>query len=134
ENIHDAGNLGKANHLVIGQIGDMRLADDRHHMVLAMRMERDVLYEDEIVIAADFLENRTEDFFRAFRIACEQFLISLCHTLRRSQNAFALRVVSSPKQKRAYRRYRIGLRRLAMQKSYIGLLVRQAGFVIFFED
>ena len=46
--------------LLLRQIGDRRLADDRRHVVLAMRLERYVLQKDDLVIAADLFEGPAE--------------------------------------------------------------------------
>ena len=43
-----------ADHPVTRQIGNMRLADDRCHVMLAMRLEGDVTQDHDLVIAAYF--------------------------------------------------------------------------------
>ena len=43
ETVQHPGQLGNAHHPVMGQVSDRRLADDRRHVMLAMRLERDVL-------------------------------------------------------------------------------------------
>ena len=45
----------------------MRLADERHHVVLAVGIEGDVADEDDVVIAADILEGALERVVRGAR-------------------------------------------------------------------
>ena len=52
-----------------GQIGDMRLADERHHVVLAMRIEGDVPHQHDVVIALDLLESPVEHLGRVLVVA-----------------------------------------------------------------
>ena len=40
----------------VGQIGDVRHAEERRHVVLAMALDADVAQHDEIVIAAGLVE------------------------------------------------------------------------------
>jgi hypothetical protein len=44
----------------VGQVADVRLADDRHHVVLAMALEADVGQHDDLVVAVDLLERARE--------------------------------------------------------------------------
>ena len=59
--VEHARQLGDADDAVARQIGDRRLADDRRHVMLAMRLERDVLEQHDLVIAADLLEGTRSD-------------------------------------------------------------------------
>ena len=43
--------LGQPDHPVDRLVGDMRLADERHHVMLAMGVEGDVAHQHEIVVA-----------------------------------------------------------------------------------
>ena len=43
--------LGKPDHPVHRLVGDMRLAHERHHVMLAMGVEGDVAHQHEIVVA-----------------------------------------------------------------------------------
>ena len=108
EDIDDAGNLGQADDLAVRQIADMRLADDRHHVVLAMRMELDVADDDEIVIAGDLLEGAAELFRRAHVVAVEHFEVGLGDALGRVDQALAVRIVAGPAQQRAHGRLGLG--------------------------
>ncbi len=53
--------LGQADHALDRQVGDVRLAGERHHVVLAVRRERDVPDEDEVVVGPDLGEGAVED-------------------------------------------------------------------------
>ncbi len=55
-----ARELADADHLVVGQIGDRSLADDRRKVVLAMRLKRNVLEKDDLVVAADLVEGAAQ--------------------------------------------------------------------------
>ena len=55
-----AGELRQADDAFGREIGDMRLADEGHHVVLAMRIEGNVADEHDIVIAADVFEGALE--------------------------------------------------------------------------
>ena len=56
EDLDDAGELRQADHAVARQVGDMRHADERRDMVLAMALHADVAQHDHVVVAADVLE------------------------------------------------------------------------------
>ena len=109
KDVDDAGDLRQADHLAIRQVADMRLADDRHHVVLAMRDELDVLDDDHVVIAGDFLEGAAELVGRAHVVAGEHLAIGLGHALRRIHQAFAVRIVAGPAQQRAHGCFDFGL-------------------------
>ena len=51
-----ARQLADADDLAVGQVADVRAADDRRHVVLAMAFELDVAQHDHLVVAVDFLE------------------------------------------------------------------------------
>jgi hypothetical protein len=55
--VQHARQLGNADDMVLRQVGNRRLADDRRHVVFAMRLERNVLEQHDFVIAAHFLEH-----------------------------------------------------------------------------
>ncbi|VTZ59980.1 conserved hypothetical protein [Sinorhizobium medicae] len=97
-NIDDTGDFGKAEHATVRQVGDMGLADNRHHMVLAMRIERDVLFEHDIIVAGDFLEGSAEHVFRREIVAAENFPICLGDTRGRVLQAFSCRIFARPAQ------------------------------------
>ena len=96
EAVEHARQLADSDHLVARQIGDRRLADDRRHMMLAMRLERDVLQQHDLVIAADLLEGPGEVDRRVLGIAAGIFAPGPRHALRRVEQAFAVGVVAGP--------------------------------------
>ena len=50
EHIHEARNLGQPDHLAIGQIGDMRAAEEGQQMMFAQAVELDVAHEDDALV------------------------------------------------------------------------------------
>ena len=79
--------LGQADDAPDRHIGDMRLAGERHHVMLAMRIERNIAHQHEVVVAAGFREGAVEHLGRAFLVAGEQLLIGVDETLRRLDQA-----------------------------------------------
>src|SRR6185312_14139747 len=67
--------LRDADDAAVRQIGDMRLADDRRDMVLAMRFEADVLQYDHLVIAVDLAEGAMQLLDGVAAVAAEIFLV-----------------------------------------------------------
>ena len=67
--------------------------------MIAMRMKRNVLDQDEFVIAGDFLEGPAEFFRRILVVSGEHLAIGLGDALRRIAQALALDVVAGPAQK-----------------------------------
>ena len=67
----------------------MRLADDRHDVMLAMALEPDVFQDHHVVIAFDFLEGALEIVLRVLVIAAEPVLERLRHALGGVQQALA---------------------------------------------
>jgi hypothetical protein len=110
EDLHHAGDLGKAQHPAVRKVGDMRLADDRHHMVLAMREERNVFHQHHVVIAGDFLEGAAEHVLGGKVIAGEELAIGLGDAFRRIDEALALRIVAGPAEQHANGVFRLFLR------------------------
>lgn len=87
----------------------MRLADDRHHMVLAMGEEGDVAHQHHIVITADFLEGRAKHVLNIQLITGKKLAIGLGDALRRIQKSFAGGIFSCPAQENAHGFFRFGL-------------------------
>ena len=92
--------LADPDHLVVRQVGDRRLADDRRHVVLAVRLERDVLQQHDLVIAADFLEGAAKMLRGIFLIAARIFPPRARDAPRRIEQAFAVGVVAGPADQR----------------------------------
>ena len=78
------------------QIGDRRLADDRREVMLAMRLERDVLQQHDLVIAADLLEGAAEMVGRILAIAAGIFAPGARDALRRVEQPLAVGIVAGP--------------------------------------
>ena len=54
--VDDARELGEPDHAAVGDVRDMRLAHERHHVVLAVAVDLDVLEEHQLVVALDLAE------------------------------------------------------------------------------
>ena len=102
ENVHDARELGDADHAPGRQVADMRLADDRHDMMLAMAFQADVAHHDHLVIVGGFLEGALQHGDRVFAVACEELAIGPEHPVRRADKALAGGVVACPAQQGAH--------------------------------
>ena len=79
-----------------GKVGDVRLADDRHHVVFAMAFEIDVLQDHHLVITFDLFEGAFQDGDGVLGIAGEEFLVGPHHPVGRAQQALAVGVVARP--------------------------------------
>ena len=86
-----------ADDAVVRQIGDMHLADDRRDVVLAMRLEADVLQQDDLVIAVGLLEGALQQRHRVLVVAAEIFAVG-AHT-RSGVPSSPSRSGSSPAQR-----------------------------------
>src|SRR6185503_4951782 len=69
--------------------------------MLAVRLERDVLQQHNLVIAANLLEGAAKVVRGVFPIAARIFLPCACDAPRRVEQALALRVVAGPADQRA---------------------------------
>ncbi len=74
----------------------MRLADDRHHVVLAMRFHIDVAQHDHVVIALHVVECPGQVFTRILLVTLEPLLIRVDDASGGVDETFALRIVSGP--------------------------------------
>ena len=52
EDVHDAGHLGEAEDLAVGDVGDVGPAEERQQVVLAQRVELDVAHHDHALVAS----------------------------------------------------------------------------------
>src|SRR5918993_778905 len=94
--VKHARELADPHHLVARQVSDRRPADDRGHVVLAMALERNVLQQHDLVIAADLVEGPAEVDRRVLLVAASIFLPRLGNTPRRIEQAFAVGIVARP--------------------------------------
>ena len=85
-------------------VGDVRLADERHHVVLAVRIERDVAHQHHVLVAADLLEGRRQHLGRIVAVAGIKLLVGLHDATRRIAQALAVRIVARPGDQRPHRR------------------------------
>ena len=99
--------LGKADHPVDRLVGDVRLASEGHHVVLAMRVEGDVAHKHEVVVPADLAESAFQHIHRAFAIAAVKFLVGVDHALGRVAQPLAVGIISGVGNQRAHRRERL---------------------------
>ena len=88
----------------------MRLAKERHHVMRAMREERNVLHKNEIVVTGDLLECPRQDVLRHLLVAAEELAIRLYHTRGCVAQSFSLRIFANPLQKGSYGVLRLTLR------------------------
>src|SRR6201991_2554057 len=88
---------------MLGQIRDMRAADDRHHVMLAVALEADVLQHDHFVVPVHLGKRAGQDVARFDLIAREEFLVRAHHARWRIDEPFAPWVVASPAQQHPYR-------------------------------
>ena len=59
EHVHDAGRLGEAHDAAMRDVRHVRPAEERQHVVLAQRVELDVLHQDHALVR--LLEERVAD-------------------------------------------------------------------------
>ena len=111
-NIDQAGEFREPHHAVHRFVGDVRLTDERHHVVLAVRIERDVAHQHEIVVLADLAEGAIEHVGRALAVTAVKLVESIDHPPGGIAQAFAIRIVASIGDERAHGRQRFFTRRL----------------------
>jgi len=95
--------LRDADDAMARQVGDVRAADDRHHVVLAIALDAHVPQHDHLVVTLDLLEGAREQRGGVDAVATEELLVRARDAPRRVAQAFARRVVAGPAQQRAHR-------------------------------
>ena len=104
EHIHDARNLAQADHLVTRDVGDMRLADERQHVMFAHRVVLDISHDDHFTLAVFHLEHRAvDDRLDVLTVAFEQLIVHLGDPVRRAQQAIPVGVFAHLQQDQAHR-------------------------------
>ena len=78
----------------------MCMADDRRHVMFAVRFEMDVAQDDYFVVALDFLKRPLEIRDGIFFVTGKPVLVRSCNACRGIDQAFAIRVFSRPEQER----------------------------------
>jgi len=96
--VQHAGELGNPDDAVAGKIRDVRLADDRRHVMLAMGEKRDVLEKDDVVVTPDLFERSFQMHRGLFFVAPAILAPSPCNAFGRIDQAFSVRIVSCPAQ------------------------------------
>ena len=96
--VQHTGELGNADYAVAGKIRDVRLADDRRHVMLAMGQKRDVLEKDDVVVTAGVLERSFQMYRGFFFVAPAVLAPSPGNAFGRVDQAFSVRIVSRPAQ------------------------------------
>jgi len=85
-----------ADNSIAGQISNMSTANDRQHVVLAMRLKPNVTKDDHLVITFDFFEGFLEIPDGIVAIAVKEFLVGARDASRRASKAFPIRIVADP--------------------------------------
>jgi len=99
--LDDACELAYPDDFAIGQIADMDLADDRRHVVLAVRFEAYVAQHDHLVVAVDLVERAAQKLDGILTIAAEPVLERARNARRGSFESLAVGVVANPQEQRA---------------------------------
>src|SRR5437762_9143518 len=107
-----------------GQVGHMRASEERHDVMLAMRVELDVAQHDDIVIAADVFERGGQCLERAFFVSLEELAIGIGDASRRVAEPLACGIIASPGNERADCRLHLCLRRALDRRTR-----RRGGYV-----
>ena len=94
--LDDPCKLADTDDLVGRQVTDMRAADDRRHVMLAVRFELDVSQHDHLVIAGHFLKGAAQILAGIDGIAREPFTVCLNDAARRIEQPFASWIIARP--------------------------------------
>jgi hypothetical protein len=97
----EASELADADDPVIRQIGEMAAADDRHHVMLAVRLQADIAQHDHLVVAVGLLEGLAQDLDRVVLVAGEEFFVGPDDPVGGLDEALTIGVVSGPLDERA---------------------------------
>ncbi len=71
ENVDDARNLAEADHLVVRHVCDVRLAEERNEVMLALRVELDV-FDDHHLVVIDVEERTVQNVFDLLIVALSE--------------------------------------------------------------
>src|SRR6185436_7299248 len=114
ERFDDACQLADADDFSVGKVADVHSADDRRHVMLAVRLEADVAQHDHLVVALDLAERAPQELERVFVVPAEPIFVGADDSARCSDEAFAIGVVADPLQQRADGRFCLFARGLAV--------------------
>jgi len=96
EYIEQPRNFADTDDIFIGQIGDMRPANDRHHVMLAMRFKRHVFQQHDFIIALHILKRFGKNRVHILIIPGVKLAVGIDHALRRIAQTLALWVIPRP--------------------------------------
>jgi hypothetical protein len=94
--------LGEPDHALHRHIGDMRLADERGDVVLAVRGERDIADQHRLVVRADLREGAVEHVGRALAVAAEQLFVGIDDAGRRLHQTLAIGIIAGERDQHAH--------------------------------
>ena len=93
KDLDDAGNLGQPDDPPVGQIRDVRTAEERQHVVLAHRVDLDVAHADHAFVL--FFEQRVaDDLVHVHAIAAREPLERCLDAGRRLRQALAFGILA----------------------------------------
>jgi hypothetical protein len=84
----------------------------RDHMVLAARMESNVLDDYHVVVTCHFGKRSREDILRCLIVSGKELTIGMCDTFRCVEQSLALGIVAGPPYQRAHSIFRLLLVRV----------------------
>src|SRR5262245_53722541 len=114
ERLDDARELADADHRAIGEVPDVHFADDRRHVMLAVRLEADVAQHDHLVVALDLAERAPQELDGIIVVAAEPVFVGAHDAARGTEEPLALGVVADPLEQRAYGRFGFAARGFAL--------------------
>jgi hypothetical protein len=94
--VDKASELRDSNNAIAGKIANVDAADDRRHMMFAVRFELDVAQQHDLIVTSDFFEGSLQVFTRIFKITRKPFFISAYDATGCSEQSFAIRIVAGP--------------------------------------
>ena len=94
--VDDPRQFADPDHAVIRQVSDVGAADDRFHVMLAVRLETDIAQQHHLVVTLDLFEGALQQHHRIDRVALEVFIVGARHPFRRAGQAFAGWIVAGP--------------------------------------
>jgi len=95
----------------------MGLAVERHHVVLAVRIEADVAHQNEIIVTAGLGEGAVQHLYGALPVSLIDLLVGAYHALGRFQQTLATRVIAGVSNQRAYGSFGLLARRPRLNRS-----------------
>ena len=96
ECLDNACEFADADDFLIRQVANMRVADDRRHVVFAMGFELDVTQHDHLIVAVKFFECTREKLDRIFLVAAEPVLVGAGDPRGCINQSFPARVFAGP--------------------------------------